>query len=206
MFKCYRKRSRAEPQCVQKNASGQKSEGEWGRRKSFIAGPPKAGPLARCSQFLASCQLAIIFLVPCPSATTSHGQLKLLLFGSYEFFLFASRLVSKLPTVSYESSTYSTFFSARLFSTLICSILIVSKFARFGGPTAFLILTYRELCFGIGQDLAEQVEATVLNLSGALTGIAISTLANYIALISKKDDTDSRLIPALFLSAVAFIG
>lgn len=50
---------------------------------------------------------------------------------------------------------------ARLLSTFICSVIIVIRpFSRFGGDYAFLVLTLKELVFGVQKNIAQQVEAT----------------------------------------------
>lgn len=50
---------------------------------------------------------------------------------------------------------------ARLLSTFICSVVIViHPFSRFGGSYAFLVLTLKELVFGVQKNLAQQIEAT----------------------------------------------
>jgi hypothetical protein len=66
-----------------------------------------------------------------------------------------------------------------------------------------LVLTLRELVFSVQEDLAQQLEATVLNVMGALTGLGISTLAKYIASISSDN---SRLIPVVVPVAISFFG
>jgi hypothetical protein len=58
----------------------------------------------------------------------------------------------------------------------------------------------------VQEDLAQQLEATVLNTMGAFMGIGISTFAKYIASISTHESFNTRLIPALFLVTISFFG
>ena len=96
---------------------------------------------------------------------------------------------------------------ARLLSTLLCCIVLVIKpWSRFGGPAAFLLLTLKELVFSAQETLAQHVEATVLNITGALFGIGLSTLAIYLASLRPDLSASSRTIPALFLVGIAFFG
>jgi hypothetical protein len=96
---------------------------------------------------------------------------------------------------------------ARVLSTLFCCIIIVIQpFSILGGPSAFLVLTLKELVFSVQEDLAQQLEATVLNIMGALIGVGISTLAKYVASISADQSPNARLIPAVFLVAISFFG
>ncbi|KAI0303455.1 hypothetical protein B0F90DRAFT_1711174 [Multifurca ochricompacta] len=94
------------------------------------------------------------------------------------------------------SNRISIFFTrrvlARLLSTFLCCLaLVVKPWSRFGGPSAFLILTLKELVFSAQESLAQHLEATILNITGALFGIGISTLA--------------RVIPAVFLVFITFL-
>lgn len=97
---------------------------------------------------------------------------------------------------------------ARVLSTFLCSVIIVVRpFSSLGGPSsAFLVLTVKELVFSVQEDLAQQLEATVLNITGALLGIGISTFAKYITSISTDQSLNMRLIPALFLISISFFG
>ena len=96
---------------------------------------------------------------------------------------------------------------ARVLSTFLCSVIIVIQpFSRMGGFSAFLVLTLKELVFSVQEDLAQQLEATVLNVMGALIGVGISTLAKYIASIYTDKILNARLIPAVFLVAISFFG
>ncbi|KDQ53035.1 hypothetical protein JAAARDRAFT_61594 [Jaapia argillacea MUCL 33604] len=95
---------------------------------------------------------------------------------------------------------------ARILSTFLCSVIIVCRpFSRLGGPSAFLILTVKELVFSVQGDLAQQLEATVFNILGALFGIGASTLAKYIASRFEANQIYLRTIPALFLVGIVFI-
>jgi len=60
------------------------------------------------------------------------------------------------------------------------------------------VLTLKELVFSVQDDLAQQLEATVLNVTG------FSTLAKYIAFISADKSPNARLTPAVSLVAVSF--
>lgn len=96
---------------------------------------------------------------------------------------------------------------ARVLSTFLCSaIILIRPFSSLGGTSAFLLLTVKELVFSVQEDLAQQLEATVLNTTGAFMGIGISTFAKYIANISTDESLNTRLIPALFLVAISFFG
>ena len=96
---------------------------------------------------------------------------------------------------------------ARLLSTfLCCSILVVKSWSRFGGPSAFLLLTLKELVFSAQETLAQHLEATILNIMGAFFGIGLSTLARYIASLRPDHSASSRAIPAVFLVSIAFLG
>ena len=96
---------------------------------------------------------------------------------------------------------------ARVLSTLFCCIILVIRpFSSLGGPSAFLVLTLKELVFSVQEDLAQQLEATVLNVMGALIGVGFSTLAKYVASISADQSLNARLIPAVFLVAISFFG
>jgi hypothetical protein len=96
---------------------------------------------------------------------------------------------------------------ARLLSTLLCCIVLVIKpWSRFGGDSAFLLLTLKELVFSAQETLAQHLEATILNITGALFGIGLSTLARYLASLRPDGSTASRAIPALFLVGIAFFG
>lgn len=96
---------------------------------------------------------------------------------------------------------------ARILSTFLCSVVIaIRPFSKLGGTSAFLVLTLKELVFSVQEDLAQQLEATVLNIMGALIGIGLSTFANYIASVSADKILTARLIPAVFLVAISFFG
>lgn len=108
-------------------------------------------------------------------------------------------------------SRVSNFFTrrvlARLLSTfLCCSFVVVKPWSRFGGPSAFLLLTLKELVFSAQETLAQHLEATILNITGALFGIGLSTLARYIASLQPDLSASSRAIPAVFLMSITFLG
>ncbi|TFY72380.1 hypothetical protein EVG20_g641 [Dentipellis fragilis] len=95
---------------------------------------------------------------------------------------------------------------ARVLSTFVCCLVtVIRPWSRFGGPSAFLVLTLKELVFAVQENLAQQVEATILNVMGALIGIALSTLARYIASLCHDESVLSRAVPAMFLIFIAFI-
>ncbi|KII88794.1 hypothetical protein PLICRDRAFT_42030 [Plicaturopsis crispa FD-325 SS-3] len=94
---------------------------------------------------------------------------------------------------------------ARCLSTFICAILIaIRPFSHLGGSFAFLVLTVKELVFSVQEDLAQQLEATVLNITGALIAIGISTLARYIATLMVPEAASTRAVLAVFLVAISF--
>lgn len=96
---------------------------------------------------------------------------------------------------------------ARLLSTFLCSLAIVIKpFSALGGNTAFLVLALKELVFSVQENLAQQLESTVLNITGALVGIGLSTLAKWIASLYGRDSTNGRACCATFLVAISFFG
>ncbi|KAF8837834.1 hypothetical protein BDN67DRAFT_997945 [Paxillus ammoniavirescens] len=94
---------------------------------------------------------------------------------------------------------------ARILSTFLCVLLVIIRpFSRFGGSNAFLVLSLKELVFSVQEDLAQQIEITILNTTGAVLGIGISSFAKYLATLSPSGSLASRLIPALFLAIIAF--
>lgn len=109
-------------------------------------------------------------------------------------------------------SKYGTVFAskrslARILSTFLCCLIVVIKpFARFGGRYAFLVLSLKELVFSVQASLAQQLELTVLNIFGALLGIAVSTLAKLIASRYPENSTASRATCAVFLVLISFFG
>ena len=66
--------------------------------------------------------------------------------------------------------------------------------------------TLKELVFAVQETLPQQVEATVLNITGALVGIATSTLARYISMQCTDHSTAARAVPIVFLTMIAFSG
>ena len=96
---------------------------------------------------------------------------------------------------------------ARVLSTLLCCLVIaIRPFSAIGGPYAFLLLTVKELIFAIQENLAQQLEGTVLNVTGALVAIGISTLAKYFANLPGTHALMARVIPATFLVLITFFG
>jgi hypothetical protein len=96
---------------------------------------------------------------------------------------------------------------ARILSTLLCCLVVaIRPFSAFGGPYAFLVLTVKELVFAIQDNLAQQLEGTVLNVMGALVAIGISTLAKYLANLPEAYAVTARTIPAIFLVFITFVG
>jgi hypothetical protein len=105
----------------------------------------------------------------------------------------------------------SSFFTrrvlARLLSTFLCCLtLVIKPWSQFGGPSAFLLLTLKELVFSAQDTLAQHLEATILNITGALFGIGLSTFARYVASLRPDYTASSRAIPAVFLFIIAFLG
>jgi hypothetical protein len=76
----------------------------------------------------------------------------------------------------------------------------------FGGSAAFLVLALKELIFSVQETLAQHLEATILNIMGALLSIALSTLAKWLATLPRFDSINSRIIPAAFLVLISFLG
>lgn len=96
---------------------------------------------------------------------------------------------------------------ARLLSTFLCSVIVVIRpFSALGGNFAFLDLALKELVFSVQSSLAQQLELTILNILGALLGIAVSTLAKFIASRSPEDSVRARTTCAIFLILISFFG
>lgn len=96
---------------------------------------------------------------------------------------------------------------ARILSTLLCCLAVsIRPFSVLGGPYAFLLITVKELIFAIQENLAQQLEGTVLNVMGALAAIGISTLAKYLANLPETYTVMTRTIPAIFLVFITFVG
>ncbi|KAI9446851.1 hypothetical protein H4582DRAFT_1908820 [Lactarius indigo] len=113
-------------------------------------------------------------------------------------------------THMYMLDLVSCFFTrrvlARLLSTFLCClVLVVKPWSQFGGPSAFLLLTLKELVFSAQDTLAQHLEATILNITGALFGIGLSTFAKYVASLRPDYTASSRAIPAVFLVIIAFL-
>ncbi|KAI0637282.1 hypothetical protein C8Q77DRAFT_1050225 [Trametes polyzona] len=95
---------------------------------------------------------------------------------------------------------------ARILSTFLCSVIVVIRpFSRLGGQYAFLVLALKELVFGVQENLAQQLELTVLNILGALAGIGLSTFAKYIASLAGYDTIGARATCAVFLILISFL-
>lgn len=101
-------------------------------------------------------------------------------------------------------------FQARILSTILCAILVVIRpFSRFGGHSAFLAITIKELVFSAQENLPEQIEATFLHLVGGLTGIGLSSLGKFLASLAYNQTGDSpltRSIPGITLTLICFLG
>ncbi|TFL06868.1 hypothetical protein BDV98DRAFT_1716 [Pterulicium gracile] len=82
-------------------------------------------------------------------------------------------------------------FYARILSTVICSaLLVIPGTTGLGGPSGFLSLTVKELAYSCQVDAAQQLEATVLGLLGAIISIVWSSLALLVA--ASTDGSGSR--------------
>lgn len=111
-----------------------------------------------------------------------------------------------MPLSAFLTSLFSRRLLARTLSTFICSLLIVFRpFSRLGGQWAFLALTIKELHFSAQDTLAQQLEATVLHVSGGLFGLGLSTLAKYFTSLV-TDSVNARALPAIFLVLICFFG
>lgn len=95
---------------------------------------------------------------------------------------------------------------ARLFSTILCAVIVViHPISKYGGAAAFLALTVKELVFSVQENLAQQLEATILHSVGGLAGIGLSVIGKYLSTLA-SDPVVARLIPALFLVGICFFG
>ena len=96
---------------------------------------------------------------------------------------------------------------ARILSTLLCCLVVATRqFSVIGGPYAFLVITIKELIFAIQENLAQQLEGTVLNVMGALFAIGFSTAAKCLANLPETNGVVARAIPAVFLVFITFVG
>ncbi|GBE82545.1 hypothetical protein SCP_0409290 [Sparassis crispa] len=94
---------------------------------------------------------------------------------------------------------------ARLLSVFLCCLVVVIRpVSKLGGEFAFLVLALRELVLSVQENLAQQLELTVLNVTGALLGIGLSTLAKYIASLTPDNQARSRATCATFLVMISF--
>lgn len=115
---------------------------------------------------------------------------------------------SLLSTLAKNASAFTSKRTlARYLSTALCCIVVVVRpFSRLGGKYAFLVLVLKELVFSVQASLAQQLELTVLNILGAFLGIAISTLAKFIAAMYPGDTATARATCAVFLVIISFFG
>ena len=115
---------------------------------------------------------------------------------------------SLLSTLAQNASAFTSKRTlARYLSTALCCIVVVVRpFSRLGGKYAFLVLVLKELVFSVQASLAQQLELTVLNILGAFLGIAISTLAKFIAAMYPGDTATARATCAVFLVIISFFG
>lgn len=96
---------------------------------------------------------------------------------------------------------------ARLLSTFLCCLaVVVPPFSRIGGNNAFLVLSLKEMVFSVQENLAQQLEFTILNIMGALIGVGLSTLAKYIASLYPENSVNGRATCAVFLIIISFFG
>ena len=108
--------------------------------------------------------------------------------------------------------TWATIFAskralARILSTFLCCVVVVIRpFSHLGGTYAFLVLALKELVFSVQDSLAQQLELTILNVLGALTGIGISTLAKFIAAQYPENSATARATCSVFLVLISFFG
>ena len=97
---------------------------------------------------------------------------------------------------------------ARVLSTFLCAVAVVIRpFSRLGGPSAFLVLTLKELVFSCQGTLAQQIEVISLNILGAMLAICVSTFAKFLAVsIFTESSPAVRVIPAFSLVGISFYG
>ncbi|KAJ1309456.1 hypothetical protein OPQ81_006232 [Rhizoctonia solani] len=113
-------------------------------------------------------------------------------------------------SIGWRSLVPSAHLVARMCVTFICSVVIVLRpVAPFGGPYLFLILTVKELVFPPSTSPSAQIEATMVNMAGALFGLGWSNLglvcATYAARRYGVDSDAPRTIRALFLLVLGFL-
>lgn len=115
--------------------------------------------------------------------------------------------LSTLRTALVRTGLVSRRAVARIISTLLCCIVVaIPPFSTLGGPYAFLVITIKELIFAIQENLAQQLEGTILNVMGALFAIGISTVAKYLVRLPETNAVAARTIPAVFLVFITFVG
>jgi hypothetical protein len=123
--------------------------------------------------------------------------------------LFGALLPTTLMVVRPELWSYlsSRRVLARLFSIIFCSIiLVIHPLSKYGGASAFLALTVKELVFSVQENLTQQLEVTVLHSAGGLAGIGLSVLGKYFALLAGNDTITARAVPQIFLVGICFFG
>ena len=69
-----------------------------------------------------------------------------------------------------------------------------------------MVLALKELVFSVQDNLAQQLELTIANLTGALLGIGLSTLAKFGASRTHPDALSARIICAVSLFVISFLG
>jgi len=115
--------------------------------------------------------------------------------------------LSSLRTALVKTGLVNRRAAARILSTLLCCLVVaIRPYSAYGGPYAFLVITVKELIFAVQENLAQQLEGTVLNAMGALAAIGISTVAKYLANLPEENPVMARAIPAIFLVFITFIG
>ncbi|OSX64677.1 hypothetical protein POSPLADRAFT_1136126 [Postia placenta MAD-698-R-SB12] len=140
---------------------------------------------------------------PAPSTTASSVKTGMLCLDTH-------KLKARCSSVCTAVRRFSAPFLAkrplaRLLSTFLCCLAIVVRpVARLGGRYAFLVLPFQALIFGVQESLAQQLELSVLNTMGALTGIGFSTLGKYVAARAPYGSARSRATCAMFLIVISF--
>jgi hypothetical protein len=97
---------------------------------------------------------------------------------------------------------------ANILATILCALVVVIRPITHLGKNdqnIFLIITVKNLVFNVQENLAQHIELTILNLTGALLAIGLSSLGLYLHLVITNTSA-SRTIVAIFLVAIGFIG
>jgi hypothetical protein len=68
------------------------------------------------------------------------------------------------------------------------------------------VLTAKELVFSAQPDLAQHLEATILNVTGALIGIGLSALGMFLSTLLGEESTSGRAMKGFWLVFVVFVG